>query len=153
MASEHFDLPMLVLHMDDWMAVERNAAGPWWGNLWHRRIVTQMKRAAERSLVSTSNSPRLAARLTALTGRRHVAANNCCPDFVAPPGEARPPEPNPVPVITYAGAMNHHLQGETLRILAGAVAELNAEGTRVSSTSIRRGSSRRRPTRSRCRTP
>jgi glycosyltransferase involved in cell wall biosynthesis len=131
MAAEHFDVPMLVLHMDDWMAVERDAAGPRWGNLWYRRIVTQMTRAAERALVSTSNSPRLAARLTALTGRRHLAANNCCADLPATPGAAPRFEPNPVPIITYAGAMNQHLQGETLKILASAVAELNAEGTRV----------------------
>ena len=64
MAAEHYDLPMLVLHMDDWMAVEgEGMRGPRWGNLsGHRRIVEQMTRAAERSLASTSNSPRLAAK-------------------------------------------------------------------------------------------
>jgi glycosyl transferase family 1 len=40
-------------------------------------------------------------------------------------------QPNRIPIIAYAGAMNRHLQGETLKVLAGAVAELNAEGTRV----------------------
>ena len=40
-------------------------------------------------------------------------------------------QPNRIPIITYAGAMNRHLQGETLKVLASAVTELNAEGTRV----------------------
>lgn len=129
-AAEHYDLPMVTLHMDDWMQVERENAGRW-GELWSRRIKEQMTRAASRSLVSTSNSPRLAAKLTAMTGYRHVAANNCCSDLMpyctAP---ARRP-PNRIPVITYAGAMNRHLQGETLKVLASAVTELNAEGTKV----------------------
>ncbi len=130
MAAEYYDLPMVLLHMDDWMQVEREAAGPL-GRWWYRRIVNQMRRAAERSLVSTTNSPRLAARCTDLTGFRHVPANNCCADLMA---SARAPErarPNRIPVITYAGAMNRNLQGETLKVLASAVTELNAEGTRV----------------------
>ncbi len=130
MAAEHYDLPMVLLHMDDWMQVEREAAGRL-GRLWHRRILEQMRRAAARSLVSTTNSPRLAARCTERSGYRHVPANNCCSDLMA---FARAPErtaPNRIPIITYAGAMNRTLQGETLKVLASAVTELNAEGTRV----------------------
>jgi glycosyltransferase involved in cell wall biosynthesis len=130
MAAEHYDLPMVLLHMDDWMQVDREAAGRL-GDLWHRRTLEQMSRAAARSLASTTNSPRLAARCSEFTGYRHVPANNCCADLMA---FARAPErtaPNRIPVITYAGAMNRTLQGETLKVLASAVTELNAEGTRV----------------------
>jgi glycosyltransferase involved in cell wall biosynthesis len=131
MVAEHYDLPMVLLHMDDWMQVEREAAGRW-GKLWYRRTVEQMRRAAARSLASTSNSPRLAARLTKMTGYRHVAANNCCADLPGPDAPAVPVHrPNRIPIITYAGAMNRNLQGETLKVLASAVTELNAEGTRV----------------------
>ena len=130
MAAEHYDIPMVLLHMDDWMQVEREAAGRW-GETWHRRIVAQMRRAAERSLASTTNSPRLAERCTTLTGYRHVAANNCCSDLMTMATGPVRQTPRRVPVITYSGAMNLHLQGETLKVLASAVTELNAEGTQV----------------------
>src|SRR5262245_39059809 len=130
LAAERYDVPMVILHMDDWMTVEREQAGRW-GNSSARKIREQLTRAAERSLVSTSNSPRLAAKLTDITGHRHVPANNCCSglmDFAVTPTRT---QPNRIPIITYAGAMNRHLQGETLKVLASAVSELNAEGTRV----------------------
>src|SRR5436190_11815853 len=130
MTAEHYDLPMVQLNMDDWMSVEREQAGPRWGSLWQRRMIEQLTRASARSLVSTSNSPRLAAKLTAITGYRHVPANNCCSDLGVVDVDERS-KPNAVPLIAYAGAMNQHLQGETLTILASAVAELNAEGTPV----------------------
>ncbi len=130
MAAEHYDLPMVVLHMDDWMQVEREAAGSWLSAMWSRRVAGQLTRAAARSLASTSNSPRLAAKLTATTGFRHVAANNCCAELQGLPSPSRPPA-NRVPIITYTGAMNRSLQGETLKVLASAVTELNAEGTKV----------------------
>src|SRR4051812_33631687 len=75
LAAERYDVPMVILHMDDWMTVERERAGQT-GNQCARRIREQVTRAAARSLVSTSNSPRLAARLTEITGHRHLAANN-----------------------------------------------------------------------------
>jgi glycosyltransferase involved in cell wall biosynthesis len=130
LAAERYDVPMVILHMDDWMAVERDQAGRW-GKLWARRIGEQLERAAARSLVSTSNSPRLAARLTGITGYRHVEANNCCSDLMEYAVKPERTQPNRIPIITYAGAMNRHLQGETLKVLASAVTELNAEGTRV----------------------
>ena len=130
LAAERYDVPMVVLHMDDWMTVEREQAGRW-GDLWTRRIREQLTRAAARSLVSTSNSPRLAARLTEITGHRHVPANNCCSDLMECAVRPEREKPNRIPIITYAGAMNRHLQGETLKVLASAVTELNAEGTRV----------------------
>jgi glycosyltransferase involved in cell wall biosynthesis len=131
MAAEHYGLPMVQLNMDDWMTVDSEAAGLRWGKLWFRRIINQLTKASAHSLVSTSNSPRLAAKLSRLTGYRHVAANNCCSDLM--PFATKPERtiPNRIPIITYVGAMNRHLQGETLKVLASAVCELNAEGTRV----------------------
>ncbi len=128
-AAEYFDLPMAVLHMDDWMEVEKRLFKSW-GKIWYRRIIRYMTIAAQRSLASTTNSPSLAEKVTRLTGYTHEPANNCCQDlmeYVANPSISE----NEVPVITYAGALNLHLQGETLMVLSGAIAELNAEGTRV----------------------
>lgn len=130
LAAERYDVPMVILHMDDWMTAECERAGLW-GGLWARMIREQLTLAAARSLVSTSNSPRLAARLTEITGHRHVAANNCCSDLMEYARQPERTQPNRIPIITYAGAMNRHLQGETLKVLASAVSELNAEGTRV----------------------
>src|SRR4029078_5939385 len=72
LAAERYDVPMVILHMDDWMTVEREQAGRW-GGVWARRTREQLTKAAARSLVSSSNSPRLAAKLTEITGHRHVA--------------------------------------------------------------------------------
>lgn len=133
LAAERYDVPMVLLNMDDWMETEREQAAGW-GDVWHARIVEQLKRASTRSLVSTTNSPRLADKLTSLTGFRHVPANNCCSDLMVHgtrPNRTQNRIPNRIPIITYAGAMNLHLQGETLKVLASAVTELNAEGVRV----------------------
>lgn len=127
-ASLYFDVPMVVLHMDNWMERESMQIGAL-GSLWHRGIVKYMRMAAERSLSNTTNSPALAEIVSGLTGYPHESANNCCLPLVktAP----SPPPCNRVPVITYAGAMNPHLQGRSLEIFARAVAELNVEGYRV----------------------
>lgn len=130
LAAEHYDIPMVILHMDDWMAYDSQNAGPW-GASWSERIRRELQRAAARSLASTTNSPRLAERLSGITGYRHVPANNCCSDLMQYGDRSANASGNEVPVITYAGAMNMHLQGETLKVLASAIAELNAEGTRV----------------------
>lgn len=128
--AERYDIPMVVLHMDDWMAYDSQSTGRWAAS-WSDRISRELNRAAGRSLASTSNSPRLAEKLTGMTGHLHVAANNCCSDLMEYGDPTADASENDVPVITYAGAMNMHLQGETLKVLASAVTELNAEGTRV----------------------
>lgn len=128
--ARHFDVPMAVLHMDNWMERECKQLGRVLGAIWHKEIVARMKEAAARSLSSTTNSPGLAKVISEMTGYRHEAANNCCSDLLH--GKRVPPMPdNPVPVITYAGAMNKNLQGETLITLSHAIAELNAEGVRA----------------------
>src|SRR5262249_22768073 len=43
LAAERFDIPMIILHMDDWMTVEREKAGVS-GPLWAARIRKQLKR-------------------------------------------------------------------------------------------------------------
>ena len=124
--ARHFDVPMAVLHMDNWMERECKQLGGVLGAIWHRIIVARMKEAAARSLSSTTNSPGLAKIITEMTGYQHKPANNCCSDLLQ--GVYFPSLPgNPVPVITYAGAMNKNLQGETLIILSHAIAELNAK--------------------------
>lgn len=128
--AEHFDVPMVVLHMDDWLEEDSKAIRPSARReAWRRRIIELMRRAAARSRASTTNSPHLAEKLARVTGTPFFAANNCCPDLIDDPTRLFQPVDNPVPVITYAGAMNLHLQGETLLWLARAVSELNFEGT------------------------
>ena len=129
LAAEHFDVPMALLHMDDWMEVEKHRFKIW-GDRWYRKIVENMTTAANRSLASTTNSPSLADKVTKLTGVEHKPANNCCEDLLELTTEPIEAD-NKIPVITYAGALNWHLQGETLITLASAITELNAEGTRV----------------------
>jgi glycosyltransferase involved in cell wall biosynthesis len=128
--SKKFNVPMVVLHMDDWMARECQQLGRFLGTIWYNRIVAQMKEAAARSLASTTNSPGLAKKVTEMTGYVHDAANNCCADLLEGGGMAPLPENN-VKVITYAGAMNKNLQGKTLEIFSRAVAELKAEGIKI----------------------
>lgn len=128
--ARHFDVPMALLHMDDWMARENKQLGRTLGAIWKRWTIARMKEAAARSLASTTNSPGLARVVTEMTGYPHDAANNCCADLQQ--GEEMAPFPtNSVPVVTYAGAMNKNLQGETLIIFSRAVAELHAEGVKL----------------------
>lgn len=134
--ARHFDVPMAVLHMDDWLEEDsKTIASPTLREAWRQRIIALMREAGERSLASTTNSPHLAEKLTEVTGQPFFAANNACPDLVAgDTGRLFQPRPaaqpgRRVPLLTYAGAMNLHLQGETLLWLARAVSELNFEGT------------------------
>ncbi len=128
--SRHYDVPMAVLHMDDWMEREKRQLGRFLGSYWFSQIVKYMTLAARRSLASTTNSPGLARVVTGMTGCEHKPANNCCADLMKG-ADADGGKANPIPVITYAGAMNPELQGASLVILSRAVAELNAEGTKV----------------------
>lgn len=134
--ARHFDVPMTVLYMDDWLEEDsKTIPSPTVRESWRQRIITLMRAAGERSLASTTNSPHLAEKLEKVTGRPFFAANNACPDLMRgdigrlfqPLLPARPG--GRVPLLTYAGAMNLHLQGETLLWLARAVSELNFEGT------------------------
>lgn len=134
--ARHFDVPMAVLHMDDWLEEDsKTIPAPSVRESWRQRIIALMREAGQRSLASTTNSPHLAEKLEGVTGQPFFAANNACPDLMHGKTE-RLFQPLPaaqpggrVPLLTYAGAMNLHLQGETLLWLARAVSELNFEGT------------------------
>jgi len=128
--AKRFNVPMVVLHMDDWMARECQQLGNLLGRIWHNWIVEQMRVAASLSLANTTNSPGLARKVTEMTGYPHDAANNCCADLLVS-GEIAPLPERDFKVITYAGAMNRNLQGETLIIFSRAVAELKAEGVKL----------------------
>lgn len=128
--SRHYDIPMVLLHMDNWMGREKSQVGRLMGGYWFRQIVKHMTIAAGRSLARTTNSPGLAKVVSDLTGYEHKPANNCCTDLMKY-ASAAPSPGNPVPVITYVGSLNPNLQGKTLVIVSHAVAELNAEGIKV----------------------
>jgi hypothetical protein len=126
-ASLYFDVPMMVLHMDDWIALEKHELKQL-GRKWFNRTCAYLSIAASRSLISTTNSPRLAKKLERLTGKQHYTANNCCSDLMQGHPELDQQPNNPVPIITYAGGLFWTLQGEMLSVIASAIAELNAEG-------------------------
>lgn len=134
--ARHFDVPMAVLHMDDWLEEDsKSIAVSTRKEAWRQRIIALMREAGDRSLAATTNSPHLSEKLERVTGHSFFAANNACPDLMRgdtsrlfrPLPPARPG--GRVPLLTYAGAMNPHLQGETLLWLIRAVSELNFEGT------------------------
>ncbi|MDD3013274.1 MAG: hypothetical protein PHC34_06175 [Candidatus Gastranaerophilales bacterium] len=130
-ASEYFKVPMAILHMDDWPAREAYEMGIF-AKLWHKMTVKTMKIAAGKSLASTTNSPRLSEKISKLTGYEHKPANNCNFDLLNSKfNSMQIITDNQIPVITYAGAMNSKLQGETLEIIAGAISELNSEDVKV----------------------
>lgn len=133
--ARHYDVPMAVLHMDDWLEEDsKTIAAPAQREAWRQRIIALMREAGARALAATTNSPHLAEKLEQVTGYPFFAANNACPDLMAGKAERLfqplpPAQPGGrVPVLTYAGALNLHLQGETLLWLARAVSELNFEG-------------------------
>lgn len=129
MTAKHFDLPMVVLHMDDWPAAEELRVPRPLRALWRRRTLDTIAEAASRTLVGTTNSPALANRLKELTGCHFDAANNCNADIAPLLDGDLTPAVNSVPTLVYAGALNLHLQGGTLLRLARAISELNFEGT------------------------
>ncbi|MDD3149606.1 MAG: hypothetical protein PHV68_02135 [Candidatus Gastranaerophilales bacterium] len=127
-ASKKYKIPMILLHMDDWMAREEHQIGIW-GKFWYNKILKYMKIAASKSLASTTNSSALADKITKLTGYTHKPANNCNKDLLrGDSSKIKPLTENQIPIITYAGSMNQMLQGETLEVIASAVSELNSEG-------------------------
>lgn len=126
-ASETYDVPLILLNMDDWIAEESAHLGALRG-WWERRITRAMAAAKPRLAYAYSNSARLAGVLAERYGVPHETMNNASPDIV--PRARRPWSPAPAReglVVTFAGALNWHLQGETLVRVAEAVAELRSE--------------------------
>lgn len=126
-AAEAYKVPLVLLNMDDWIAEESARLGPLRA-LWERQIARVMASAKPHVAYAYSNSPHLAERLTKLYGIPHDTMNNASADIV--PEGRRPWSPPPEReglVLTFAGALNWHLQGETLVRVAEAVAELTAD--------------------------
>jgi hypothetical protein len=115
--------PLVMLNMDDWMAEESGQLGPLAG-LWEQRIAETMKVAKPLVAYAYSNSPHLARRLTEKYGIPHDTFNNASPDLLKGRSVWSPPPKRTGLLLTFAGAMNWHLQGQTLVRLAEAVAEI-----------------------------
>ncbi|HCJ12258.1 MAG: hypothetical protein A2Y14_02735 [Verrucomicrobia bacterium GWF2_51_19] len=125
-ASIHFDVPIVMLNMDNWMGQERERYG-YFGNVMYRKIRQLIQKVGRRSLNNTTNSLALAKHIEEWSGVPHQVANNCCTDLH--PG---PYVPNKKRIITYVGALNRSTQGRTLLLaIAPAITELAAEGVPV----------------------
>jgi glycosyltransferase involved in cell wall biosynthesis len=121
--AAHYAIPVVMLNMDDWMSEQVAAAGPLSGYL-RGAIASEMRAIARRTILALSNSPHLAEVLTRRYGIVHDTVNNACYDLLRG-GKYSPPKRQPGPlVITFSGALNWHLQGETLVLFSHAVAEL-----------------------------
>lgn len=121
--AAHFDVPVVLLNMDDWMAQEAAPLGPL-GRAWDWQIARTMDELRPRVRYAYSNSQRLAARLGAAYGVAHDTMNNASADLlIGRPRWAAPPAREGL-ILAFAGALNWHLQGQTLVRVAEAVSEL-----------------------------
>jgi hypothetical protein len=121
--AEHYRIPVVMLNMDDWMSDQIAAAGPLSGYL-RGAIASEMRAIAPHTPLALSNSPRLAEELVQRYGISHDTVNNACYDLLRG-GAYVPPRRQQGPiVITFSGALNWPLQGETLVLFSYAVAEL-----------------------------
>ncbi len=119
----HYSVPVVMLNMDDWMSEQAGVWGPLGGYI-GLAIAAEMRAIAPMTEFAFSNSARLAELLTRRYAIRHETANNACYDLLRGAAEA-PPRRNSGPlVVTFAGALNWHLQGETLVLFSYALAEL-----------------------------
>jgi len=125
--AAHYAVPVVILNMDDWMSEQVGIWGPLGGYI-RGAIAGEMRAIAPRVQQALSNSERLAEELTRRYALRHETANNACYDLLrGAPWAPRPPRAGGPVVITFAGALNWHLQGETLVLFSYAVAELAAQ--------------------------
>ncbi len=121
-----YSVPLVLLDMDDWIAQESSQHAPF-SKAWRRRIAATMSRAKPLVAYAYSNSQRLADKLTREYEIPHQTMNNACADLL--PGEPvwSPPPARNRTIISFAGALNWHLQGQTLKRVAEAVSELRLE--------------------------
>jgi len=123
--ATHYGVQVVMLNMDDWVSEQAWVWGPLGGYL-RRAVEAEMRAIAPMTALAFSNSARLADELGRRYGIRHETMNNACYDLMqgAP---YRPPVRAGRPlVVTFAGALNWHLQGETLVLFSRAVADLAA---------------------------
>lgn len=121
--AAHYAVPVVMLNMDDWMSDQAANWGPLGGYL-RAAVASEMRAIAPATTLALSNSARLADVLTQRYAIRHETANNACYDLLrggpfVPPGRREGPA-----IIAFGGALNWHLQGETLVLFSYALAEL-----------------------------
>ncbi len=122
--AARYRVPVVLLNMDDWMSEQAAVWGPL-GAYIRTSIAAETRAIAPRIALALSNSERLADELTRRYAIRHETANNACYDLLRGGSYTPPPgRPRGAAVIAYAGALNWHLQGETLVLFSRAVAEL-----------------------------
>jgi glycosyltransferase involved in cell wall biosynthesis len=124
--AESYRIPLVMLNMDDWISEESARLGPLAG-AWRSRIARTMARAKPHVIYAYSNSPHLAEILTRRYGIEHEAMNNASPELLAGRPSWQPPPKRDRCVFTFAGAMNWHLQGQTLYRVAEAISELSIQ--------------------------
>lgn len=135
-AAKYYNLPIIMLNMDNWPEEEAfDFVNHSIGKKWHKRSLDLIKEAGKLCIDATTNSPELSDVMYELAETKHRPANNCCEDLTknlnVDAENLKVITDNEIPVITYAGAMNKTTQGETLEVLAGVFAELNAEGVKA----------------------
>jgi hypothetical protein len=121
--ASHYAVPVVMLNMDDWMSEQAALWGPLGGYL-RDAIAAEMRAIAPLTALALSNSERLADELTRRYAIRHETANNACYDLLCGGAWQAPPRRDGRTVVTFAGALNWHLQGETLVLFSRALAEL-----------------------------
>ena len=124
--AEEFRVPLVMLNMDDWISEESARLGPL-ADAWRSRIARTMARAKPHVVYAYSNSPHLAEILTQRYGIPHETMNNASPELLTGRPSWEPPPKRDRCVFTFAGAMNWHLQGQTLYRVAEAVSELSIQ--------------------------
>lgn len=123
--AAHYGVPVVMLNMDDWMSEQAAVWEPLGGYL-RRAVETEMRAIAPMTVLAFSNSARLAGELGRRYGIHHETMNNACYDLMRGAPYSPPVRRNGPLVVTFAGALNWHLQGETLVLFSRAVAELAA---------------------------
>jgi hypothetical protein len=122
--AERYSIPVVMLNMDDWMSDQTARSHPLSAYM-RGAIAAEMRAIAPHVQVAISNSPHLAAELTRRYGIVHDTVNNACYDLMSGQGFVpRKKESEGPLVITFSGALNWHLQGETLVLFSYAIAEL-----------------------------
>jgi hypothetical protein len=123
--AAHYAVPVVLLNMDDWMSEQAAVWGPLGGYL-RGAVASEMRAIAPMTALALSNSARLAEVLTQRYAIHHETANNACYDMLRGGAWEAPRRRDGRTVMTFAGALNWHLQGETLVLFSRALAELAA---------------------------
>ena len=121
--SEHFDISVVMLNMDDWMSDQVARSNPL-SNYMRGAIASEMAAIAPRVSLALSNSPYLANELTRRYRIPHETVNNACYDLMHGTGFKPPVEKSGPLIISFSGALNWSLQGESLVLFSYAIAEL-----------------------------